>query len=156
MTAIDYAILLARIVKASSRIKALLIPRYGENFTVSVGSEQDRTNFQQAAPYAFFYPVDEDATPESTTYAVRMELGLVGEAMTEAAGVPMLACYQDLNVLVPASLRQIAEHLPGMTDATVHLRSYRSAYDQEAFPLVKAVVDIEITELTPVGRRSVI
>ena len=156
MTAIDYAVLLARIVRASNRIKALLLPRYGEKFTVGVGTEQDRVDFQRSAPYALFFPMDEDASPERTSYTVRMEIGICDEALSELGGVPVISCYEYFSSLVPLSLRQIAEQLPGMVEETVHLQNYRAVYDQEAFPLVKAIVDIEITELTPVGRRSVI
>lgn len=156
MTAIDYAILLARIIRSSSRIKAQLMPAYGENFTVAVGTEQDRTDFQAASPYAFFFPLDEEAKPERIQYSVRMEIGLCSERVGENGGVPVLETYQSLAEIVPTALLHIAEHLPGVTEPPAHLASYRTSYEQETFPLVKAVVDIEINQPTTVGNRSVI
>lgn len=156
MTAIDYALILSRIVASSSRIKSLLLPHYGEQFSVSVGSEQDRANFQALAPYAFFHPLEEEARPDRSLFSVRMELGLCHENVVTLGGVPVLAAYRTLSALVPLALSQIADHLPGMVDSPARLENYRVGYEQASYPLVQAFVDIEIVQPTTVGHRRVI
>lgn len=150
MTALDYADILARIIKASSRMELILRREYEASVTSFVGTAQDRQDWQQAAPYAGCTALESLEDTDRVESTVEVEIGLYDERVVQEGGIAKLAAYGVFKELVPALVRDFKEQVLGVAP-TAFVQDWRVAYSQGEFPLVTATVTLTIIEPTPVG-----
>ena len=151
MNAIDYAITLARIAKASARTNALLKTAYSVDPTIEVGYKQDMQDWEEKAPFLVFAPnsteENEDGGVESHVW---LYAGLYDEDIVEKDGIPVLRAYSVLNELLDIARNEFPRELRGVAPTTF-VNEMTIEFRQENYPLMWAVADIVITENVPVG-----
>ena len=153
MNAIDYAIVLARIAKASARTRALLTAAYNVGPTIEVGYKQDMQDWQDKAPLLSFVPNStEDSAEEGAKNHVWMFAVVNDEEIVEKDGVPVLRAYRVLNELLDIARTEFPREMRGVAPTTF-VEEMDVQFRQENYPLMWAAVDIGITENVPVGGR---
>lgn len=153
MNAVDYAIVLARIAKAASRMNDLIRSMYGENPTIEVGYKQDMQDWQNKAPFLVFAPnTTEENAEESVESHVWMWAALLDEDVVDNDGIAVLRAYGVLNELLDIARNEFPRELRAVVP-TAFMKEMNIEFRQENYPLMWAVADIVITENVPVGGR---
>ena len=150
MNTIEYANMLARVAKASSRVKAILLPAYNTGATVEVGYKQNMQDWEKKAPFITFVPEFYREESDRFTCEVVMYVGLFDTETTLVNGVTTLGAYPVMNELVPALMREFKDGVRGVAP-TAFIEDWRAQFRQENYPLLWCNVEITIVEPTPVG-----
>lgn len=153
MNAVDYAIVMAKIAKASARANDLIRSFYGVNPTIEVGYKQDMQDWQQKAPFMVFAPniteENEDGVVESHVW---LYAGLYDTETVEIDGIPVLRAYNVLNTLLDVARYEFPRELRAVV-TTAFVKEVNIEFRQENYPLMWSVADIVILENIPVGGR---
>lgn len=153
MNAVDYAIVLAKIAKASARANDLIRSYYGVNPTIEVGYKQDMQDWQLKAPFMTFAPnITEENSEGVIESHVWLWAGFYDEDLVELDGIPVLRAYSVLNTLLDIARNEFPRELRAVVP-TALVNEMTMEFRQENYPLMWANVDIVITENVPVGGR---
>ena len=152
MNAIDCAMRMARIVKASSRLKALMQVHFEEAPTVKLGYAQNMQDWEEDTPFFIFVPNTTKHDMEGEKADVTMFVGLREPAEINEGGISVLAAYPVMQEALGLALGEIAEQMRGVCP-TATVEETVTEYRQENFPLIWAGVEITVNEPMPVGYR---
>ena len=154
MNAIDCAMRMARIIKASSRIKQMMQVHFEAEPTVKLGYAQNMEDWEKDAPFFIFVPNSTRHDPEGEKADVTMFVGLREPAEYDDGGISVLAAYPLMTEALALATSEIAEKVSGIVPTAI-VEETVTEYRQENYPLVWAGVEITVNEPMPVGYRRV-
>lgn len=152
MNAIDCAMRMARIVKASARLKAWGKDVFEVEPCVRMGFRQNMEDWEKDAPFLIFVPNSTRRDAEAESAEVTMFIGVREHVEYMDGGVSVLAAYPILREALGIACAEIAEQLRGVMP-TAMVEDTVQEYRQENYPLIWASVEITVREPLPIGFR---
>lgn len=152
MNAIDCAMRMARIIKASPRIRQLMQVKFEEAPTVKLGYAQNMQDWEEDTPFFIFVPNSTRHDTEGEKADVTMFVGLREPAEIDEGGISVLAAYPVIQEALAIAIGEIAEQMRGVCP-TAMVEETVTEYRQENYPLIWAGVEITVNEPMPQGYR---
>lgn len=155
MNAVESAMRMARIVKASNRLKTFLYRHFAREPVVKVGYAQNMEDFEADAPVFVFLPMVTKRDLEGEVASVTMYAGIVEPEERDESGFSVLTAYPRMQELLSLVFSELSQHLQG-PGPTVTAEEVVVEFRQEKYPFIWVEVDIIIKEPMPSGHRRII